>query len=202
MKTTIICLFSLLGLSGCATDTSPPVLENIEELNTATVISPPDPVAGKYLPADRDLIDRGGYLIELLGCGSCHTDGAFNGLPDMSRALAGSGTGIAFSNPLGAERPGIVYPANITPDAETGIGNWTDGRIANAIRAGQGRHGTRRIPTMPWPAYSKLSDDDVAAMVAFLRSIPAVRNEVPAEVGPGREASEPFVYFGVYRSKD
>ena len=202
MRTTIFCLFSLLGLSGCATDVSPPILDNFEELNTATVIASPDPVAGNYLPADRDLIDRGGYLIELLGCGSCHTDGAFNGSPDMARALAGSSTGIAFSNPLGSERPGIVYPANITPDADTGIGNWTDLQIANAIRVGKGRHGTRRIPTMPWPAYSQLSDDDVDAMVGYLRSIAAVSNEVPAEVAPGQEAREPFVYFGVYRSTD
>jgi hypothetical protein len=119
----------------------------------------------------------------------------------MERALAGSGTGIAFSNPLGDDRPGVIFPANITPDNETGIGQWSDAQIGNAIRAGVGRHGSRRIAMMPWPGYAKLTDDDLAAMVTYLRSIRPIENKVPAEVAPGQRARDPFVYFGVYRSR-
>ena len=78
---------------------------------------------------------------------------------------------------------------------------WSAKRIAAAIRAGIGRHGRRRIAAMPWSGYAKLRDEDVRAIVSYLRSIPAVKHEVPSHVEPGRAASSPFVYFGVYRSK-
>ena len=205
MRHPILFIFSLLALSSCATDSTPIKSTNLfneyEELDTVTVIAAPAPVAGNYHPGDRDIIDRGAYLIELLGCGSCHTDGAFDGDPDISKGLAGSNTGIAFSNPLGDKYPGIVYPSNITPDEETGIGSWSDGQITDAIRSGIGRHGDRRIATMPWQGYSRLTDDDAAAMVAYLRSIKPITNTVPKEVDPGKRAKSPFVYFGVYRSR-
>ena len=54
---------------------------------------------------------------------------------------------------------------------------------------------------MPWPAYARIYDEDVAAIVAYLRSIPAIRHEVPREVLPGQKARKPFVYFGVYQNR-
>ncbi|MGB5721207.1 MAG: hypothetical protein WBM34_10965, partial [Woeseiaceae bacterium] len=68
--------------------------------------------------------------------------------------------------------------------------------------AGTGRHGSRRLATMPWRGYAKISDDDVTAIVSYLRSIEPVRHRVPDEVEPGHRASHTFVYFGVYRSKN
>jgi mono/diheme cytochrome c family protein len=201
MNRQMIYLLCLLMFSGCATEAPPATIDNCEELDCSTIMDAPAPVAGNYRPADRDKVDRGAYLVELLGCGACHTNGAFEGAPDMERALAGSGTGIAFSNPLGDDRPGVIFPANITPDNETGIGQWSDAQIGNAIRAGVGRHGSRRIAMMPWPGYAKLTDDDLAAMVTYLRSIRPIENKVPAEVAPGQRARDPFVYFGVYRSR-
>ena len=53
---------------------------------------------------------------------------------------------------------------------------------------------------MPWPAYAQLSDEDINAIVAYLRSLPPVRHQVPANVPPGNEASAPYVHFGVYQS--
>ena len=188
---------------GCVSDsiaTDDP-LEDYEELNSAPFVDAPAPEPGRYSAADRDAIDRGEYLVELLGCGSCHTDGAFDGAPDMTKPLAGSHTGIAFTNPLDAKRPGVAYPPNITPDEDTGIGLWSDTQIANAIRAGVGQHGSRRLVTMPWQGYAKLNDDDVEAIVAYLRSIEPVEFDVPGEVRPGRKATHSFVYFGVYRSR-
>ena len=201
MRFPILYFFSFLALSSCATDTPPASSVQYEELDTVTVIASPPPVPGRYHPNDRDKIVRGAYMIELLGCGSCHTNGAFDGEPDMAGGLAGSNTGIAFTNPLGDEYPGIVYPSNITPDEETGIGLWSDLQVTNAIRSGIGRHGDRRIATMPWQGYSRLTDEDAAAMVAYLRSIQPIKNKVPTEVAPGKHATSPFAYFGVYRSK-
>jgi mono/diheme cytochrome c family protein len=185
----------------CATDSRPDISAEYVELDTITVIDAPDPVPGSYHPAERDKLERGAYLVVLLGCGSCHTNGAFDGAPEFERGLAGSDTGIAFTNPLGEKRPGITYPPNITPDAKTGIGRWSDEQIANAIRAGIGRHGERRIVTMPWQGYSQLTDDDVGSIVSYLRSIKPISKRVPSEVEPGQLATKPFVYFGVYRSK-
>jgi len=57
--------------------------------------------------------------------------------------------------------PGVIYPAYITPDAETGIGNWSNRQIADAIKAGVGRHGTNPISVMPWQSFARLTDADI-----------------------------------------
>jgi mono/diheme cytochrome c family protein len=72
-----------------------------------------------------------------------------------------------------------VYSANITPDKDTGIGNWTDEQIMRAIRQGIDDKGKIIFPPMPVPTYNNMSDDDVKAIVAYLHTIPAVHNEVP-----------------------
>ena len=188
-------------VTACASEAPYDPLQDYEELDNTSIVPAPRPVTQRVAPADRDAVERGGYLVEVLGCGACHTDGALEGAPDMSRALAGSRTGIAYSNPLEHKNPGVVYPPNITPDENTGIGLWSDTQIAYAVRAGVGQHGSRRLVTMPWQGYAKLNDDDVEAIVAYLRSIEPVEFDVPGEVRPGRKATHSFVYFGVYRSR-
>lgn len=201
MKRTVF-LIAVAALSGaCATDVPDSLLDDYEEVDATSIVDAPAARPGTYSPQNRALVERGEYLVELLGCGSCHTDGALLGDPDFEKSLAGSSTGIAYTNPLGEANPGIVYPPNITPDDATGIGTWTDGQIGNAIRAGISRHGSRRLASMPWRGYAKISDDDVHAIVGYLRGIEAVKHRVPDEVAPGDRASHPFVYFGVYRSK-
>lgn len=189
-----------LFLLSCATNSDVGQLEGYEEVPAATILDAPKPRPGQSTPMSRDRAKHGEYLVELLGCGACHTDGALLGLPNPERALAGSKVGIAWSNPLGDEYPAVVYPPNITPDIETGIGAWSDQQIAVAIRAGVGQHSDRRITVMPWQGYARISDDDIEAITAYLRSIEAVSHKVPDEVEPGRPATAPFVYFGVYRS--
>ena len=205
MKTisvTLTCFF----LASCATETATQAprdsMQNYEEVAATAVLDAPEPVPGNFAPENLYQVERGEYLVELLGCGSCHTDGALEGVPDFDRALAGSGIGIAFSNPMGNQRPGIVFPPNLTPDEKTGLGSWSDQQIADALRLGAGRHTGRRIVIMPWQGYNKMTDEDVAAIVAYLRSIKPVRHKVPDEVLPGQETDSPFVYFGVYRSRD
>lgn len=115
---------------------------------------------------------RGRYLVETIAaCGNCHTPkGPQGDLP--GRTLAG---GMVFDEP-----PFRAIASNITPDPETGIGRWTDAQIARAIREGIRPDGRIIGPPMPIELYRGISDGDLAAMVAFLRSVPAVRNAVPA----------------------
>lgn len=190
-----------LGLAACAGDEPYDPLEDYVEVEAATILDAPPALAGRYSPDHAEQVGRGEYLVELLGCGGCHTDGALVGAPDAERSLAGSRTGIAWSNPLGERNPGVVYPPNITPDVETGLGNWSDPEIAAAIRFGVGRHGAGGIRVMPWPGYARLTDEDLTAMVAYLRSIEPIRHRVPDDVEPGRRATAPFVYFGYYQRR-
>lgn len=201
MRDLVLLSVTVFIFCGCASEAPYDPLDDYEELNNTTAVDAPAPEAGRYSPIDRDMIDRGEYLVELLACGSCHTQGAFEGVPDLSRSLAGSDVGIAWTSPLQSAYPGVVYPPNITPDEETGIGKWSDAQIANAVRAGVGRHGGRRIVTMPWQGYAKMTDEDVDAIVMYLRSIKPIKHKVPDPVEVGEKAQKPFVYFGVYRSK-
>ena len=146
-------------------------------------------------------VKRGQYMVALLGCTSCHTDGALVGAPDSRRFLAGSDTGIAYSNPLKQKYPGVVYPANLTPDMETGLGAWTDEDILQMLRNGVTPDGRHTLSVMPWTAYSRLSDEDARAIVAYLRGLPPVHHKVPENVAPGQKATEPYVHFGVYQSR-
>jgi len=188
-------------LAACAAESPYDPLADYEQLNATTILDAPSPIPGNFAPENRYQVERGEYLIELLGCGACHTDGALEGAPQMERALAGSSIGIAYTNPLGEKYPGIIYPPNITPDKETGIGDWSDSQIEKAIRAGFGRHAGRRITVMPWQGYAKITQEDVTAIVAYLRSIKPVSHNVPNEVAPGTRAKNPFVYFGFYRRR-
>ena len=151
--------------------------------------APLSPAMGQR-KADPKQLARGQYLATVMDCGGCHTPGAMIGKPDGSRRLAGSDLGFGLG-PNAAD--GVVYPRNLTPDRETGLGAWSDEEIIRAIRAGQGRDGRVLVPVMPWPAYAALTMPDVRALVAYLRSIPAVKLEVPANVKPGERPTKPYL---------
>ncbi len=127
-------------------------------------------LAGLVQPAAaQTALQRGRYLVTTIaGCGSCHTPQGPNGpLPGM--ALAGNQ--VVDDNP--AFR--AVAP-NITPDRTTGIGDWTDAQLFRAIREGIRPDGTLIGPPMPFEFYRRMADADVHAIVAYLRSVPAVHN--------------------------
>lgn len=192
----LIGLCCIFAVSGCQTPYNP--LEEFEPRQPSTLLEAPPPrqfEAGAY---DSEQVAKGKYLVELLGCGSCHTDGALVGEPNSARLLAGSGIGIAYSNPLQQEYPGVVYPPNLTPDPETGLGAWSEQQVVEMIRTGVDRHGRNRLPVMPWPAYNKLQEQDAEAIAAYLLNLPPVIHQVPDKVPPGNKASEPYVHFGVY----
>lgn len=188
-----------LVLAACAGRETANPLDDFEEVQATKVLDAPS--VSMASPETTAIAARGEYLVELLGCAACHTDGALVGEPDLGKPLAGSRIGIAYTNPLENERPGIVYPSNITPHPETGIGRWSDEQLAEAIRSGQGRHGTRRILVMPWQGYARMTEDDVQAIVTYLRSVVPIENEVPLPVPVGTKAKAPYVHFGVYRSR-
>jgi mono/diheme cytochrome c family protein len=150
---------------------------------------------------DPALLEQGRYLVELIGCPVCHTDGAIIGEPDLDYWLAGSNIGIAYSNPMKYDNPGVVFASNLTPDPKTGIGRWSDDQIVQAIRDGLGRHGRGLVQVMPWLIYESISDADMRAIVAYLRSLTPIEHEVPSRVPPGSRTDELFVHFGVYRSR-
>jgi mono/diheme cytochrome c family protein len=130
-------------------------------------------------------LERGQYLVRsVAGCLFCHSelDTSVEGLP-VKAGFAGAG------RPFTAEdMPWLIAP-NITSDADTGAGAWTDDMLARAIREGIGHDGRALFPLMPYLNYRSMSDEDLASVIAYLRSLPAVRRqhaatEIPFPPGP------------------
>ena len=127
--------------------------------------------------ADDAQAARGRYLVTIAGCSDCHTPGALLGTPDMKRYLGGSDVGFSIPG------QGVFVGGNLTPDKETGLGQWASDQIVIAIRTGKRPDGAQLSPVMPYPAFSHLTDDDADAIAAFLKSLPAVSNKV-SNFGP------------------
>lgn len=131
-------------------------------------------------------INRGKYLVTLGGCNDCHTPGYFFGKPDMARFLGGSEVGFEIPD------QGVFYGPNLTPDRETGLGNWSAQEIVTAITTGKRPDGRMLAPIMPSHAYANLTSEDSAAIAAYLKSLPPVNNKVPGPFGP-KEKPTSFV---------
>lgn len=132
-------------------------------LVTATVLMALTGAAAAQDPQSSDRIARGRYLAVLGDCSGCHT-------APGRQSYAG---GLALDTPFGK----IVAP-NITPDGDTGIGNWTDDEFISAVREGRGHNGERLYPAMPYPAYTKLTDEDVRDLRAYFATVEPVKNKV------------------------
>ncbi len=136
-----------------------------------------DEVTAFYAQQDAEAlanpVKRGEYLVDILACPVCHSpvDEHRRTLPGMR--LAG-GLRMQLS-PFG------MYPTgNLTSDKDTGLGNWTDDEIKRVITKGTLRDGTRLLPfPMDWPSFSTMKESDLTAVVAYLRTVPPVRNAVP-----------------------
>lgn len=128
--------------------------------------------------ADQAQIERGKYLTTLAGCSDCHTPGALLGAPDPNRKFGGSDVGF------GIPGVGVFVGSNLTPDKETGLGGWTDAQIVAAMTTGQRPDGRALSGVMPFDALSHLTPADAQAIVAYLRSLPPVKNAVPGPIGP------------------
>lgn len=130
-----------------------------------------------------DQIERGKYLTQFGGCNDCHTPGYFFGKPDTSRYLGGSEVGFEIPN------VGVFYGPNLTPDAETGLGGWSEEQIVAAIQTGKRPDGRELAAIMPWPAFARLTAEDAAAIAAYLKALPPIKNKVPGPFGPGEKAT-------------
>jgi len=191
---TELCLWAALAAAAAAASlAAAPALATDADRAAAKTVAPADQAA------------RGKYLVTTSGCNDCHTPwkmGAAGPEPDMSRMLSGhpekmalpappelppgpwvvtaAATNTAWSGPWG-----VSYTANLTPDAETGLGKWTLRNFTDTIRTGRhlGR-GRAILPPMPIPMYKHFTDEDLAAIYAYLRTIPAINNRVPEPLPP------------------
>jgi mono/diheme cytochrome c family protein len=156
--------------------------------------------------APQNVVERGKYLVTIGGCHDCHTPkkmGPNGPEPDMSRALAGHPQDVKITAPpnlapgtpwMIATTPtltawsgpwGISFAANLTPEQKTGLGMWTEEMFIKAIRTGKHMGMSRPIlPPMPWQDIAAMTDDDLKAVFAYLRSIPPVVNVVPLPIPP------------------
>ena len=151
-------------------------------------------------------IARGKYLVTIGSCNDCHTpwksagpgkpagpdmtrmlSGHPAGAPDPASELKGGDTAVVGPTFTAWRMPfGVAYTANLTPDKDTGLGNWTEEMFVRALRTGRHMGGNGRVilPPMPWPLIGQMTDEDLKAVFAFLQSIPPVRNDVPPHKVP------------------
>lgn len=153
-----------------------------------------------------DPVERGRYLVAFGSCHDCHTPKNLSApgfaldtsrwlsghpeslqVPALPRGGFGAGQWTAVANEhftAWAGPWGISFAANLTPD-ETGLRGWTDSLFIATMRTGKHMgSGRDLLPPMPWFSLNELTDDDLRAIAAYLRSIPAVANRVPAPVPP------------------
>jgi len=154
---------------------------------------------------DQKLVNRGKYLVDAIGCNDCHTPlkmGPKGPEPDMTRFLSGHPQDMVMPpSPAAAPGPwmgsfaatmtawagpwGVSFTRNLTPDKETGLGDWTEQNFIATIRTGK-RMGKGRdiLPPMPIPAFKNMTDNDLKAIFAYLKTIPVVKNKVPEPIAP------------------
>lgn len=156
-------------------------------------------------------VERGKYLVHAAGCNDCHSPKVFTDqgpVPDESRLLSGHpGGGKIPAIPKGAIGPdtwgglfsndltawagpwGVSFARNLTPDVATGLGSWTEDIFVKAIRTGKDMgEGRAILPPMPWQEYRNMTDADLKAIFAYLRSLKPIENAVPDPISPSGES--------------
>jgi hypothetical protein len=160
--------------------------------------------------AEKNPVERGKYLVTVGGCNDCHTPKIqgpngqimldttriLSGHPhdapyptwspqDMQQRNALTLTNSSFTSWAGPW--GVSFTMNLTPDKETGLGEWTEEAFIQALRTGkhQGQPDGRDIlPPMPWQNFGQMSDSDLKAVWAYLRNLPSVHNQIPTPIPP------------------
>jgi mono/diheme cytochrome c family protein len=140
-------------------------------------------VAGASVAAADMGVERGKYLVAVIGCGDCHTPGYFLGKPDMTKFLAGSDVSFAVPG------LGVFVAPNLTPDQDTGLGKWTTEQIVAAITKGERPDGRILAPVMPLTDLSHLTKEDALAIAAYLKTLSPIRNKVSGPLGPSENAT-------------
>ncbi|MFC4670451.1 c-type cytochrome [Seohaeicola nanhaiensis] len=135
--------------------------------------------------ASADPVAEGAHLARIMDCAGCHMPRDQNGVPIAEAGLSG-GT-------VGFELPGlgIFWPPNLTSSAD-GLGTWSDTEIADAIRNGTRPDGRTLAPVMPYMSYAELTDNETAALIAYLRSLPPKDGPRLEPVADAKDAKAPF----------
>lgn len=137
-------------------------------------MAPPSRIRVEATP---ERLARGKYIFEnLADCAGCHSP---RDLSKYTTPPVEGRTGAGFAFPAELGLPGAIVAPNLTPDAETGLGQWSDGEKIRAIREGISRDGRALFPFMPYQNFARMSDEDVFAVVAYMNSMPAIRNPLP-----------------------
>jgi mono/diheme cytochrome c family protein len=164
--------------------------------------------AGGEKQSTTERVARGKYLVNFGGCNDCHTPLKFTDKgpePDMARMLSGHPEDVKLPPPDLKPGPwfaatagmtawagpwGTSYAANLTPDTNTGPGAWTEDMFAKTMKTGRHMGAGRKIlPPMPWQDMGTLRDEDLKAIYAYLRTVPAITNHVPDARGPHGETT-------------
>ncbi len=143
------------------------------------LLSAPRPLTAAALPQHAADAANGQRLFNAAGCLTCHKPGA--GVKNADASVPSGGA--PFKTPIGT-----FYPPNLTSDAETGIGSWSDLEFVNAVQRGIGRGGAHLIPAFPYASYAKMRIEDVLDIKAYLATLPPV-------VSPAREANIPASFI-------
>ncbi len=156
----------------------PPFTIAKPETFSAPLVSAGPDLSGIADPAERSVAERGRYLMTLGACSDCHSTPGPQGPRINDMYLAGG-----FK--MARARYGTYVSMNLTPDRETGIGAWSDEDIKRVLRNGLAPDG-RRIPghLMPWPAYSNLTDEDLYAVIVYLRKTAPIVHRIPKPADP------------------
>ncbi len=197
-KLTLVMTVVAISISGCGQPSTPE-----PAAAPPAAASVPTPASA---PAQTP-VERGKYLVTLGGCHDCHSPKVFeSGMPepDPARLLSGHPANEKIPPiPAGVISPtgwaalggshftiwagpwGVSFTANLTPDQTTGLGSWTEEMFMKAIRTGKHQgEGRPILPPMPWTMYRQMTDDDLKAIFAYLRSLPPIKNPVPEPIPP------------------
>lgn len=136
------------------------------------IITIPRPLTADALPAHNADLANGEKLYHASGCHSCHLPS--KDLAGVDQALPAGGTPL--KTPVGT-----LYPPNLTPDPETGLGQWTDIEFVNAMQRGIGKNGAHLIPAFPYTSYAHMRVEDVLDIKAYLAKLTPVKNQAPEQ---------------------
>ncbi len=143
------------------------------------MLSAPRPLGAADIPQHTADLANGERLYNAAGCRSCHK--ASPDLKDVDPNVPAGGTPL--KTPIG-----VLYPPNLTPDAETGIGKWSDLDFVNAVQRGVSPSGQHLIPAFPYTSYAAMRTEDVLDIRAYLASLPAVKS-------PERQPAMPLAFI-------